>query len=35
MRGAQDAFQAGIHKLNYVTSVSESHNMSNVRRTVD
>jgi len=35
LRGAQDAFKAGIHKLNYVTSVSESHNMSNVRRTVD
>ncbi|MGY8960697.1 MAG: hydroxymethylglutaryl-CoA lyase, partial [Alphaproteobacteria bacterium] len=35
LRGAKDAFTAGIHKLNYVTSVSESHNMANVRRTVD
>ena len=35
LRGAEDAFKAGIHKLNYVTSVSESHNMANVRRTVD
>ncbi|MBL4721539.1 MAG: hydroxymethylglutaryl-CoA lyase [Alphaproteobacteria bacterium] len=35
LRGAKDAFASGIHKLNYVTSVSESHNMANVRRTVD
>lgn len=35
LKGAQNAFKAGIHKLNYVTSVSESHNMANVRRTVD
>ena len=35
LKGAQNAFAAGVHKLNYVTSVSESHNMANVRRTVD
>lgn len=35
LRGAMDGFNAGIHKLNYVTSVSEEHNMANVRRTVD
>ncbi len=35
LKGAENAFKAGIHKLNYVTSVSEKHNMANVRRTVD
>lgn len=35
LRGAENGFKAGVHKLNYVTSVSESHNMANVRRTVD
>lgn len=35
LRGAMDAFDAGVHKLNYVTSVSEEHNLANVRRTVD
>ena len=35
LRGAMDGFNAGIHKLNYVTSVSEEHNLANVRRTVD
>ncbi|MDD9905915.1 MAG: hydroxymethylglutaryl-CoA lyase [Rhodospirillaceae bacterium] len=35
LRGAMDAFEAGVHKLNYVTSVSEEHNLANVRRTVD
>ncbi len=34
MRGAQDAVAAGAMKLNYVMSVSESHNMANVRRPV-
>lgn len=34
MRGAQDAIEAGAMKLNYVMSVSESHNMANVRRPV-
>ncbi len=35
LRGAMDAFNAGVHKLNYVTSVSEEHNLANVRRAVD
>lgn len=35
LRGAMDAFEAGVQKLNYVTSVSEDHNLANVRRTVD
>ena len=35
LRGAMDAFEAGVQKLNYVTSVSEEHNLANVRRTVD
>lgn len=34
-KGALRGFEAGVHKLNYVTSVSESHNQSNVRRSVD
>jgi hydroxymethylglutaryl-CoA lyase len=33
MRGAQRGVELGIHKLNYVMSVSESHNLANVRRT--
>ena len=32
LKGALRAFETGVHKLNYVTSVSESHNQSNVRR---
>lgn len=35
LRGAQTGFKLGIQKLNYVTSVSVSHNQSNVRRTPD
>jgi hydroxymethylglutaryl-CoA lyase len=35
LKGALRGFETGVHKLNYVTSVSESHNQSNVRRTVD
>jgi hydroxymethylglutaryl-CoA lyase len=35
LKGALRGFDAGIHKLNYVTSVSESHNQSNVRRSTD
>lgn len=35
LKGALRGFEAGVHKLNYVTSVSESHNQSNVRRSVD
>ncbi len=31
-RGAERAFQAGVHKINFVLSASESHNRSNVRR---
>jgi hydroxymethylglutaryl-CoA lyase len=34
MKGAQNAIAAGAMKLNYVMSVSESHNMANVRRPV-
>jgi hydroxymethylglutaryl-CoA lyase len=34
MKGAQFAVAAGAMKLNYVMSVSESHNMANVRRPV-
>lgn len=35
LKGALRGFEVGVHKLNYVTSVSESHNRSNVRRSVD
>jgi len=35
LKGALRAFETGVHKLNYVTSVSESHNQSNVRRSTD
>ena len=31
-KGAELGVQAGVHKLNYVLSVSESHNQANVRR---
>jgi len=31
-RGAERGIALGVHKLNYVLSVSESHNRSNVRR---
>ena len=34
LRGAERAVQAGAMKLTYVLSVSESHNQSNVRRSV-
>ncbi len=34
MKGAQRGVELGVHKLNYVMSVSESHNMANVRRSV-
>ncbi len=33
LRGAERGLALGVHKLNYVLSVSEGHNMSNVRRT--
>jgi hydroxymethylglutaryl-CoA lyase len=35
LRGAENGFAAGSQKLNFVMSVSEEHNMANVRRTVD
>ena len=35
IKGAENGLAAGVHKLNYVTSVSESHNMANVRQTTD
>lgn len=34
-RGAENALALGVHKLNYVTSASESHNRANVRRSRD
>lgn len=34
LRGAQDAFAAGIADIVYVFSISESHNQANVRRPV-
>ena len=35
LKGAERGLEAGVHKLNYVTSVSESHNRANVRRSTD
>jgi hydroxymethylglutaryl-CoA lyase len=32
LKGAERAFAAGIHKVNYVLSASEAHNLANVRR---
>jgi hydroxymethylglutaryl-CoA lyase len=32
LKGAERGIEAGVHKLNYVVSVSESHNRANVRR---
>jgi hydroxymethylglutaryl-CoA lyase len=32
LKGAQRGLEAGVHKLGYVLSASESHNLSNVRR---
>jgi hydroxymethylglutaryl-CoA lyase len=34
LKGAERAVAAGAHKLNFVMSVSESHNQANVRRAV-
>src|ERR1044071_7071083 len=31
-RGAERAMELGVHKINFVLSVSESHNRANVRR---
>ncbi len=33
LRGAQNAFEAGARKINYIISVSKSHNQANIRRT--
>jgi len=35
LKGAQLALESGLRKLGFVMSVSESHNISNVRRTTD
>lgn len=35
VRGAQNALAAGIEEICYVLSVSEAHNMNNVRQSVD
>ena len=35
LRGAKDAFEAGISNITYVISVSEAHNKANVNRTVE
>lgn len=32
LRGAQRAFALGVHKVDYVVSVSRTHNLKNVRR---
>src|SRR5215471_924262 len=34
LRGAERAFHAGAHRVGYVLSASESHNLSNVRRSI-
>lgn len=33
LRGAQDAIAAGVDQINFVLSVSEAHNLANVRKT--
>ncbi len=35
IKGAERALELGVHKINYVLSVSESHNRANVRRSTD
>lgn len=35
MKGAERGLELGVHKLNYVLSVSESHNRANVRRSTE
>jgi hydroxymethylglutaryl-CoA lyase len=35
LKGAERALQLGVHKINYVISVSESHNRANVRRSTE
>jgi hydroxymethylglutaryl-CoA lyase len=34
LKGAERAFHAGAHRVGYVLSASESHNLSNVRRSI-
>jgi hydroxymethylglutaryl-CoA lyase len=34
-KGATRAFEAGVHKINYVLSASEMHNQANVRRSTE
>jgi hydroxymethylglutaryl-CoA lyase len=34
-KGAERAIELGVHKINYVLSVSESHNRANVRRSTE
>ncbi len=34
-KGAVRGFEAGVHKINYVLSASETHNLANVRRPVE
>jgi len=33
LKGAERAFDAGVHQVNFVMSVSEPHNLNNVRKT--
>lgn len=35
LKGAEKAAELGVHKINYVISVSESHNRANVRRSTE
>lgn len=35
LKGAEAAFSAGVHRVNFVLSASEVHNVANVRRTID
>jgi hydroxymethylglutaryl-CoA lyase len=35
MKGAERAIELGVHKINFVLSVSESHNRANVRRSTE
>jgi hydroxymethylglutaryl-CoA lyase len=35
LKGAERAIELGVHKINYVLSVSESHNRANVRRSTE
>src|SRR5205814_3111884 len=35
LKGAERGLALGVHEMNFVLSVSEGHNLSNVRRTTD